>query len=458
MSQLKVDLGLVQKYNVAGPRYTSYPPATRFSDRMAWSELAEEILRNNETARDLSLYFHIPFCQTLCWFCGCTTVITTQQSQSATYLDFLRMEMAQMATMLNPKRQVVQLHLGGGTPTFLSPAEIRELGKMIRAHFTVAEGLEAGAEVDPRRLTRDHIDALRDAGFTRASLGVQDFDPKVQEAVHRIQPREQTERVMDWLRDAGFTSVNVDLIYGLPHQTVTSFEKTLDEIIQLAPDRLAVFSYAHVPWIKPAQKILEQAVLPSAETKLQILKLIIEKLTAQERYDYIGMDHFARPDDELAVAQRGKTLQRNFQGYSTRGGADIYSFGMSSISQIPNAYWQNQKDLETYYTALRNGKVPMAKGYFLTEDDKIRRETIMRLMCDLGLDYSAMSQKVGVDFPNYFARELSSLADLQADGLIERTALGLEVTQTGRLFIRNIAMRFDAHLPQESERRFSKTI
>ena len=458
MSQLTVDLGLVEKYNVSGPRYTSYPPATHFHDQITWGELSAELLRNNETERDLSLYFHIPFCQTLCWYCGCTTVITTQQNQSATYLDYLKQEMTQMGTLLNPRRKVVQLHLGGGSPTFMTPAEIRQLGRLVHDQFVVAEDLEAGAEIDPRRLSRDHIEALAEAGFTRASVGVQDFDPKVQEAVHRIQPRELTEEVIDWIRAAGFTSLNIDLIYGLPHQTVSSFEKTLEDVLKLAPDRLAVFSYAHVPWIKPAQKILENHALPSAETKLQLLKLVIETLTAHDRYVYIGMDHFARPDDELAVAQRNKTLQRNFQGYSTRGGADIYSFGMSAISQTPNVYWQNHKDLPVYYTALREGRSPLARGIFPTDDDKLRRETIVRLMCDLGLNYAAMSKRMHVQFPAYFARELASLDDMVADGLIRMTPLGLEVTDTGRLLIRNIAMRFDSRLPQPAERRFSKTI
>jgi oxygen-independent coproporphyrinogen-3 oxidase len=264
---------------------------------------------------------------------------------------------------------------------------------------------------------------------------------------------------MEWARAAGFPSVNVDLIYGLPYQTVESFEKTLDEILRLGPDRLAVFSYAHVPWMKPAQKILEQqAALPSAETKLSILKLIIEKLTQNDRYTYIGMDHFARPTDELAVAQRQKTLQRNFQGYSTKGGADIYAFGMSAISQANGIYWQNLKDLPAYYKMLDSGWEPFAKGYILSADDKIRRHTIMRLMCDMSLDYSALSKDLEVNFARYFSAELESLTDLEQDGLLRRASDGLAVSEMGRLFIRNIAMRFDRYLPAARERRFSKTI
>ncbi len=458
MSSLKVDLELVKKYNVAGPRYTSYPPATKFTEALKWPELAERILENNRTERDLSLYFHIPFCETLCWYCGCTTVITLNHSQGTHYVNYLDKEVAQMSTLLNPRRKVVQLHWGGGSPTFLHPEEIRKLGEVIHRRFTFSPELEAGVEIDPRRLTRDHIVALREVGFNRASLGVQDFDPRVQEAVHRIQPRELTEQVLGWARELGFSSVNFDLIYGLPGQTVEAFNRTLDIVLSLEPDRLAVFSYAHVPWVKPAQKILEHKALPAPEVKLQLLKTVIERLTENNRYVYIGMDHFARPNDELAVAQKRKQLQRNFQGYSTRAGSDIYGFGMSSISQIPDVYWQNEKDLPKYYAALDAGQVPLVRGYVVSEEDKIRRETIMRVMCDLSLDYAAMSQRLGVDFQAHFERELESLAGFEADGLVHRSPTGMEVTDTGRLFIRNIAMSFDNTLAPVGERKHSRTI
>jgi oxygen-independent coproporphyrinogen-3 oxidase len=454
---LSVDLDLVRKYNVPGPRYTSYPPATHFSDRVTPEQILEAVRANNTTARDLSLYFHLPFCYSLCWYCGCTTVITTQQGQSGTYLDHLRKELALLTPMLHRDRRVVQLHFGGGSPTFMLPEELRALGRLIHEHFTLDERAEAGVEIDPRRLTRDHVVALREAGFNRASLGVQDHNPIVQKAVHRIQPYEITKQSVDWVREAGFESINIDLIYGLPHQTPESFERTLDEVLTLKPDRFAVFNYAYVPWIKPAQKIIKEETLPSADTKLAILKLTIEKLT-REGFVYIGMDHFARADDELAVAQRQKTLQRNFQGYSTRGGADIYAFGMSSISQAGDAYWQNEKELPAYYAALDAGRLPITKGYLLTEDDRIRRHTIMRLMCDLSLDYAAQSSALGLDFAAYFAKELASLDDLAADGLLERSATGLTVTNRGRLLVRNIAMRFDAHLAKETERRYSRTV
>jgi oxygen-independent coproporphyrinogen III oxidase len=363
-----------------------------------------------------------------------------------------------MRGRLNPERKVAQIAFGGGTPTFLLPDELRELGWMIRRRFKIADDAEFAVEIDPRRLTEEHVRALKEIGVNRVSLGVQDHNPQVQLAIHRIQPREVTEQAIAWIRGAGIQMVNIDLIYGLPYQTPESFAKTLDEVIALRPDRLAVFSYAHVPWIKPSQRILETENLPTAETKLQLLKLTIDKLTANDEFVYIGMDHFARPNDELTLAQRNKTLQRNFQGYSTRGNTDIYSFGISSISQAADAYWQNVKDLSEYAEALDHGHAPIERGYILTDDDIVRRKTIMRLMCDLELDYAALSKHVGVNVPEYFAPEIASLADLENDGLVRRSERGLKITDEGRLFIRNVAMRFDAYLPRQAERRFSQTV
>jgi oxygen-independent coproporphyrinogen-3 oxidase len=458
MSAATINLDLVRKYNQPGPRYTSYPPATRFAPSFAKEVFLERIRQNNETnTGNLSLYFHLPFCRSLCWYCGCNTIITTQQKKSAAYLKLIDAEMQIMRGRLNPERKAVQIHFGGGTPTFLLPEELRELGWMIRRRFNIAPDAEFGVEIDPRRLSEDHMRALREIGVNRVSLGVQDHNPKVQMAIHRIQPREVTEQAIEWARKAGIQMINIDLIYGLPHQTPESFARTLDEIIALQPDRLAVFSYAHVPWIKPSQKILETENLPTAETKLQLLKLTIEKLTASG-FDYIGMDHFAKPDDELTLAQKNKTLQRNFQGYSTRGNTDIYSFGISSISQAADAYWQNHKDIEVYAADLSHGEAPIERGYVLTEDDIVRRKTIMRLMCDLELEYAGLSTQTGVNVPEYFAEEITSLTDLESDGLVQRSASGLKITTQGRLFIRNVAMRFDAYLPRQTERRFSQTV
>ncbi|MEI6323312.1 MAG: oxygen-independent coproporphyrinogen III oxidase [bacterium] len=458
MTTHSVDLDLVQRYNVAGPRYTSYPPATKFSESVQWEELDARIEANNRSERDLSIYFHIPFCESLCWFCGCTTVITSNHEQGSDYIDHLEREVATMAKRLNPKRKVAQLHFGGGSPTFLQPDEIKRLGDIIQRYFTFSPDIEASVEVDPRRLTRDHLVALRELGCNRASMGVQDFDATVQQAIHRIQPQGMTRQAMEWMRELGFGSVNFDLIYGLPHQSLESYEKTLDAVLGMQPDRLSVFSYAHVPWIKPAQKILEQKNLPTPETKLQLLKLVIEKLTDQDRYVYIGMDHFARPDDELAVAQKNKRLQRNFQGYSTHAGSDIYAFGMSSISQITDAYWQNEKELPKYREAVKEGRVPRNRAYLMSGEDMIRRETIMRVMCDLSLDFSAISKQLGIRFEEYFADELARLKPFHEDGLLQQTPGGFLVTDAGRLFIRNIAMCFDGTLELSDQRRHSKTI
>jgi oxygen-independent coproporphyrinogen-3 oxidase len=457
MSMLKVDLDLIKKYNVAGPRYTSYPPATHFADEPKPDDFLAKLHANNQSDRDLSLYFHLPFCYSLCWYCGCTTVITSDQSKSAQYVKYLEREMDLVKSMINPKRKVVQMHFGGGTPTFSLPDEIREIGDAIHSRFDFASDAETGVEVDPRRIGRDHLVALREVGFNRGSLGVQDNDPVVQKAVHRIQPFELTRQVVDWMREVGFHSINIDLIYGLPYQTPSSFDKTLGEILSLQPDRFAVFNYAHVPWMKPAQKILKPESLPTPETKLELLKLTIERLTSSG-YVYIGMDHFARTNDELAVAQRQKTLQRNFQGYSTRGGADIYAFGMSSISQTEDFYWQNHKDLPEYYASLDQGKLPLHKTYSMTAEDKIRRTTIMRLMCDLGLDYEAMSRLLNLDFKEHFAHEIETLGDMEADGLLLKTPAGIVITDFGRLLVRNIAMRFDAYADTRKENRFSRTI
>ena len=452
------DLGLVRKYNVPGPRYTSYPTAPQFSDATPHEALVEAIRRDNRDAtRPLSLYFHLPFCETLCWFCGCTTVITLRRDAASGYLDYLEKELTLLQPLLNPARRVAQMHFGGGTPTFLPPAVIRRLGAAIHARFQFAEDSENSVEVDPRRITRDHVRAFRELGCNRASMGVQDTNPEVQLAVHRVQPMEVTRQAFDWMRAEGYQSISLDLIYGLPHQTADSFSRTIDEVLTLQPDRLAVFSYAHVPWIKPSQRIFEkQANLPATDEKLRMLATAVRKLTAAGMV-YIGMDHFARADDELAVAQREGTLQRNFQGYSTHAGASIYGFGMSSISQTEDSYRQNRKELPDYYAELDAGRLPFERGLLLSDEDRLRQQVIMRIMCDRQVDYAALSKRLGVDFRARFAREIDSLADLEADGLLLRTAEGFLITGVGALLIRIIAMRFDAYL-ETGPRRFSKTV
>lgn len=456
MPAITVNLDLVRKYAKPGPRYTSYPTAPQFTETFDQDRLAREIDEQNRSDRPLSLYLHIPFCETLCWFCGCTQITTHDHGKSKPYLDHLIREIEQAAAPLNPARQVVQMHFGGGTPNFLSPDEIRRLGGVLRERFNFAPDAEIGVEFDPRRLTKDHVAAFRELGGNRASLGIQDFDPKVQEAVHRIQPEPVVRQAIDWLRETGFESLNLDLIYGLPYQTPDSFADTLARALALEPDRFAIFNYAHVPWMRPGQKVIPESALPSPEQKLRILKATVETLTAQD-WSYIGMDHFARATDELSVAQAAGTLQRNFQGYSTRGGADILAFGMSAISQTETHYRQNLKVLPHYYAAVDRGERPTSKAFFLSDDDRIRRDVIMRLMCDLKLDYAPLSARFGIDFRSYFAEAIASLAEAETDGLVERHADRLQVTDSGRLLIRNLAMPFDAYLAQKPAR-FSQTV
>ena len=449
----QVDLELVRKHNCPGPRYTSYPTALQFREDADAGRLVDAARR--ETG-GLSLYLHLPFCESLCWFCGCNKVITTDNTRADVYLDAIEREIDLFPPDGLQGREVVQLHLGGGTPNFLSPAQIARLGGMLRKRFAFAPDAECSVELDPRPLTRDHVRAFRDIGMTRASFGIQDVNEEVQRAVHRVQPEECNRRAFEWLRGEGFDSVNVDLIYGLPGQTPGTYAETLRRVVAYGPDRFAVFSYAHVPWMVPAQKILERSALPEPGDKLAMLKLAIETLT-DSGYVFIGMDHFARPGDELVRALESRTLQRNFQGYSTRGGVEIRGFGVSSISQTARTYRQNQKSLEKYYAALADGRVPVERGIELTDEDVLRRHIIMRLMCDFGLAFAPVEERFGIVFARDFAPNLERLREFADDGLVEIGDGGIRVTETGRLFIRNIAMCFDAYVAPAGGRH-SKTI
>ncbi len=454
MRLTREDIALIEKYNRPGPRYTSYPPANHFAP----VEDADALWASTRTSTDpLSLYVHLPFCETLCWFCGCHTLTTTDRGRAGDYLDWLAREIEITARELRPGRMVEQLHFGGGTPNFLTPEQLDRLGDLLKTHFTFAPDAECSVELDPRRLSPEHVEAFARMGVSRASFGVQDCDPAVQEAIHRVQPPEQNTAAMRLLRENGFGSVNIDLIYGLPRQSPESFARTLDEVLALVPDRFAIFNYAHVPWMKPAQKILERHGLPSPETKLALLQLCIETLTAAG-YVYIGMDHFARPDDELVRAQNEKTLQRNFQGYSTRAGLEICGLGISAISQSADAYRQNEKDLTVYKSALEAARPPVARGYVLTDEDQLRRDVIMRLMCDLELDFDTFGARWGIDFRTHFAPALEQLQEPADDGLITFTNSGLQVTERGRLFLRNLALCFDAYLEPATTGRYSRTV
>lgn len=450
---VRLDRALVQKYLKPGPRYTSYPTALQFADVEDPTALLSACSKSDEP---ISLYFHLPYCESLCWFCACAKEITTATTKADRYLDYIEKELDLFLPHLREHRSVGQIHYGGGSPSFLTAPQIERLGKLWSDRFELMEDAELSVEIDPRTLSEEKVHAFYKTGFRRASFGVQDIHPAVQEAVHRIQPSSMNKQAIGWLREVGFESINVDLIYGLPLQTVNSFVDTIDEVLTYEPDRLAIFSYAHVPWVAPAQKILEKASLPDAETKLSILEMIIERLTVSD-YRYIGMDHFARPDDELSIAQQKGTLHRNFQGYSTRAGLSLAGFGMSSISQTCGTFRQNAKALADYEKALDAGKLPLERGYHLTMEDQIRRSVIMEIMCHGELKYAELSKRLGIDFKEHFADEIASLDEMERDGLLQRSDAGLTVLGPGWILIRNIAMQFDAYL-RPTEKRHAQTI
>lgn len=462
MSSFKhLDVDILKKFNQPGPRYTSYPTAPVFSDKFTSADFKHEIINTNaeENPTDLSLYFHFPYCDTLCYFCGCNMMVTQNRQHIAEYNDYLKKDIDLLVPMISPKRKVQQMHWGGGTPTYLEPDEIRDIGNYIKERFDFSEDIEASVEIDPRGLTKDHLQALRDVGFNRTSFGVQDFNQKVQEAVNRIQSEELTTQTIEWARELGFQSINLDLIYGLPHQTLESFRETVEKIAKLSPDRIAVFNYAHVPWLKKHMNLIKAEDLPSPDERLQILKMTIETLM-DAGYEYIGMDHFAKPTDELAVAQKNGTLYRNFQGYSTKSGCDVYAFGLSAISQFQNIYAQNLKHLRDYYKRVDSGDAATNVGYRMTEDDHIRKETIMQLMCNLEIDKRDIETKFGINFEDYFAADIPKLNVFIEDGLLENDADKIKVIGSGILVIRNIAMCFDAYLEKMMAEKpvFSKTV
>jgi oxygen-independent coproporphyrinogen-3 oxidase len=456
-----IDFDLLRKYDQPVPRYTSYPTAPQFTPATPAADLLAALQADTaDSTRPASLYFHLPFCESRCWFCGCTTVITRRHAAADPYLDDLERELDLLRPWLNPAQAITQLHFGGGSPTFLNPRQIERLGALIHSRHSLDPAAECSVEIDPRRLTPEQALAYHALGCRRASLGVQDTDPRVQIAIHRYQPFEQTRRAFELLRETGYTSISVDLIYGLPYQTPASFARTLEEVLRLRPDRLAVFSYAHVPWLKPAQRILERdRALPSPDEKLRLFALALRTLTAAG-YIHIGMDHFARADDELARALRAGTLQRNFQGYSTRAGASIHAFGMSSISQTGHSYRQNTRDLSAYREQLAAGRLPLERGLVLGEEDLRRRRIIMALMCGRRLDFPALSAEFGRDFASAYAGELASLDDLAADGLLVRRPDSIELTPTGVLLVRVVAARFDAYLEagRAPDKRFSRAV
>jgi len=457
----EIDLEILKKYNQPGPRYTSYPTAPLFSNDFTAADFTREIIETNaENVSDLSLYFHFPFCESLCYFCGCNMMVSRDRTLIREYNERLKKEIETLVPLISKNRKISQMHWGGGTPSYLTPEEIRDVGAFIKSKFDFADDIEASVEIDPRGLTFEHMKAFRRIGFNRTSLGVQDFNLQVQETINRIQPESITRQTIEWARELGFRSINLDLIYGLPFQTLETFRETVEKVIDISPDRIAVFNYAHVPWLKKHQNIFKLETMPSPDERLVILKQTIEQLV-KSGYEYIGLDHFAKPTDELAIAQKNNTLYRNFQGYSTRAGTDVYAFGLSAISQFQNIYAQNLKNIKDYYSRVEDEEAATNVGYRMTFDDHVRRETIMQLMCHLQIDKRAIEQKFGIDFETYFAADLPKLDSFIADDLLENNAERIFIKGAGKLIIRNVAMCFDAHLAEMTKVNkpvFSKTV
>lgn len=458
--ELVFDPQLIRRFDVNGPRYTSYPTADRFVEAFDARALQDWLAKRavGGISRPLSLYFHIPFCNTICYYCGCNKIITKDHSRSAKYLKYLDREIEMQAQHLGGSRQVTQLHLGGGTPTFLTHDEMRQLMASVRSRFTLIPNGEYSIEVDPRKVDFETVKMLADLGFNRMSVGVQDFDHDVQVAVNRVQSIEETGLVMESARATGFKSISMDLIYGLPKQNVISFNRTLEQVLELSPDRISLYSYAHLPGLFKPQRRISSVELPGGDTKLQILQLAIRRLT-EAGYVYIGMDHFAKPDDELSVAQRQGRLHRNFQGYSTQAECDLLAFGVSAIGKIGPVYAQNVKTLDEYYDAIDRDELPVLRGIELTADDLLRRSVIQALMCQFEVSVESIEIAHLINFSEYFADEIADLRQMQEAGLVQVENDWITVMPAGRLLVRGIAMVFDRYLRSDRERaRYSKVI
>jgi oxygen-independent coproporphyrinogen-3 oxidase len=450
---------LVRRFDKSGPRYTSYPTADRFHAGYT-AQTYESYLQqraHSSSNPPLSVYVHLPFCESLCYFCACNKVITQDHSRVTEYLHHLNTEMEMVAGHLGDDRRTTQLHLGGGTPTFFNSDELRQLMAMIRRHFEFTPDAELGVEIDPRTVRPGTLEMLADIGFNRNSFGVQDFDAAVQQAVNRIQPLEMVENAVTQSRKAGFVSTNADLIYGLPKQTLASFSRTLDSLIALSPDRVALYNYAHLPNRFKAQRLIVADDLPLAEERLQIFLMSTRRLL-EAGYVYIGLDHFAKPGDELALARQDGSLHRNFQGYTTRAEADLIGFGVSAIGKVGNSYSQSSHSITAYYQHLAEGRLPVEKGIELSKDDVLRRDVIMTIMCSMPLSFEHFEREYEIDFARYFAPEFAALAPYEDAGLLEVTGNALRILPKGRLFARAIAMVFDRYLSQPSGSTYSKLI
>ncbi|MDN3640407.1 oxygen-independent coproporphyrinogen III oxidase [Simiduia curdlanivorans] len=453
------DSSLIARYDLSGPRYTSYPTAPQFHNLISDQDISGALARSDNAARPLSIYCHIPFCNTVCYYCACNKVITADKSKSIPYLERLFKEMAMMATRIDRHRPVDQLHWGGGTPTYLSLEQMAALMQETRKHFNLHtdDSGEYALEIHPASVTPETLKGLRALGFNRLSIGIQDFDPAVQKAVNRFNSVEEVSSLIKQARNSAYHSISMDLIYGLPKQSLNSIASTLEAVIRLSPDRLSVFNYAHMPHLFKVQKQIDETALPSANAKLDMLHYIIERLD-NEGYVYIGMDHFAKPGDELARAQAEGKLHRNFQGYATHGHCDLLAFGVSAISQIDNLYLQNHKQLNHYYQALDQNLAPIAKGFAMSQDDHIRKAVIMDLICQFQVTFSDIEQAFGIEFKHYFKQALVQLISMEKDGLLRVDNQGIRVLAKGRLLIRRICMAFDAYITPETKQSFSKII
>ena len=461
-SAIDVTLELLKRYDRPGPRYTSYPTAVEFDESYDEESYRTKLSEADSRDEPLSLYVHLPFCEERCHYCGCNVVITRKREVAARYLDYLHREIDMLAAHLPHRRRVAQFHWGGGTPTYLDPGQMEELQRRARRHFELIPDAEVAIEVDPRVTSREQLDVLRRIGFNRVSIGVQDFTPEVQAAVNRNQSEDETRRIYGHCRSLGFPSVNFDLIYGLPEQTSERFLRNMDVVLELRPDRLAIYSYAHMPWIKAHQKRIDPAVLPGPEEKLHLFSIARERLI-QAGYAQIGMDHFALPGDELVTAMERRKLHRNFMGYTVKAGTDMVGLGISAIGDVQGSYAQNQRKLSTYYEALDAARFPIERGYLLAQDDRIRRDVITRIMCNFVVEAAAVEERFGIHFNRYFADELQRLRAEDGPvthGFLEVHPDRLEVLPPGRLFVRNIAMVFDAHLKKKDPEAnlFSRTV
>jgi oxygen-independent coproporphyrinogen-3 oxidase len=461
-TELVFNKDLISRYNKAGPRYTSYPTAVQFNEEFTSSNYIENALRTNENPipHPLSLYFHLPFCNTVCYYCACNKIITNNRKHAAPYLKLLHQEIKLQSELFDKDRTVDQLHWGGGTPTFISMDQMSELMEFTRSHFSLRDDDEGeySIELDPRECDAQTISLLRKLGFNRISLGVQDFEPAVQKSVNRIQTEKETFAIIEAARKEGFKSVSLDLIYGLPKQTAESFGRTLEKVISMQPDRLSIFNYAHMPDRFKVQKQINESELPDAATKLEIFQNNIDTMI-KAGYVYIGMDHFAKPDDELAVAQARGELTRNFQGYSTHGDCDIVGMGISAVSKIGDCYAQNYHAIPEYEKSINSDTIPIFRGYKLDNDDLLRQYIITQLICHFSLKFSDVEEKYMVDPSEYFYNELQALKNMQNDGLLIVDIEGIKISVAGRLLVRNICMVFDKYLhPAVTEQSFSKTI